>query len=157
MMEEQRQVLLGMLLNAPYCAAERLRSGICDDSCDSLLLGSLIKQCKTVDLFQSRQQHGPTRGLSVAGVAADIASLSTPTWYHPEDVGISVGYSPPGGSKYKGLKKKKDPLCGLYSPGVGVSALMRDNRHPCTLYELFSEIHELEAGVKGLDLEAISS
>ena len=152
-MEEQRQVLLGTLLDALYGAIKRLRTGICDKGCDSMLLGSLIRQMKVVDLLQPRQ-HRPIRGVSVAGVAADIANFSTPSWYHATDVETSVGYN--GGIRYRKVKKK-DRLSMMYGMDDEAPVELGNSRegHPCTLDALFRESQELEAGVQGLDLETI--
>lgn len=156
-MEEQRQVLLGMLLDALYGAVKRLHAGLCIDGCDSMLLGSLIRQIKVVDLLQPRQ-HRPVHGISVAWVAADIARLSNPTWYHVTDVETeNVEYDPCGCVRTRKVKKKKKKVSAFYGVDDEGQVQMEYNRedHTCTLEALFCEIQGLEAGVEGLDLEAI--
>lgn len=155
-MEEQRQVILGMLLDALYGAIKRLHAGLCVDGCDSMLLGSLIRQMKAVDLLQPRQ-HGPVHGIPVAWVVADIARLSSPTWYHATDLETEIEHAPCGCVRNSKVKKKKKKAPALYGVNYEGQVQIKDNRegHPCTLEALFCEIQGLEAGVKGLDLEAI--
>lgn len=155
MIEEKRQVLLDTLLDALYDTTRRLRAGIWGDSCDSLLLGSLTRQMKALDLFQPRPPR-PFCGISVACLAADIAKLSTPPWYHPTDPETSGGYYH-GGVRTEKVRKKKKKASKPYPEPDEDQDQSVENRegHPCTLGALFSEVWGLEAGVKGLDLETV--
>lgn len=155
MIEDKRQILLDTLLDVLYDTTKRLRAGTCGDACDSLLLGSLTRQMKAVDLLQPRPPT-PFCKITVACVASDIAKLSTPPWYHPTDVDISGEYNIDGVRTEKIRKKKKKglKLSPEFDEDQHQSVETREG-HPCTLEALFPEVRGLEAGVNGLDLQAV--
>lgn len=128
-MEEKRQALLDTLLDALYGATERLRAGICGDACDSLLLGSLVRQMKAIDLLQPRPPS-PVCGVSVVCVTSDIAKLTTPKTVVKE-------------------KKSSAPS------SISIRTVDHCEGNSCTLGELFSNVRGLVDGVKGLDVEAV--
>ena len=134
---------------------DRLYAGVCHPECDAMLLGSLVKQIKAVDLLQPRQPR-PVRGGTVAWLAGAIASLSTPTWYHSSEVEAkSVEYDPWGTATPRNIKyKKKKKQRSAYDEG---EVHLEDQRegHPCTLETLLRDVKGLEAGVGGLELEEI--
>lgn len=162
-MEDHRQNLLELLFDSFYSAVDRLRAGRCRPECDAILLGSLIKQTKTIDLLQPRK-HKPFHGVSVAGVEKEIAGLSTPTWYHSSEVDVEIEYDtysfPGKGYSYKKKfkKKKKKPIEEKYPEFNETSSeteIKEQQGHPCTLGELFRHVEDLQAGVQGLELKEI--
>lgn len=65
------------MLGSLYNTVNRLRVGLYNSRYDAMLVGSLIKQIKTVDLLQSRQRRS-VHGVSVATAVKAIGNLSSP-------------------------------------------------------------------------------
>lgn len=113
---------------------------------------------KVVDLLQPRLSR-PVHGVSVAMVVEAITNLSSPTWYHSSEVELeSAGYDRWGYTRKKNKKVARKASIEP-EPELGeVNTPLDDRRegHPCTLGVLFCQVKGLEAGARGLDLEAIS-
>lgn len=121
-----------------------------------MLLGSLIKQMKAVDLLQPRLPR-PVHGVSVAMVVEAITNLSSPTWYHSSEVERESAEDDRWATTTK-KKKKAAKKVSIWSELDEDNTRLDDRRegHPCTLRVLFRQLEDLEAGVRGLDLEAVS-
>ena len=162
--DDRRQDVLDQLFNCIFKAFDALCAGVCTPECDSMLLGSLIRQLKVVDLLQPRPSR-PVHDLSVTMVVEAVANLSSPQWYSlPE---VKVKYEIGNAKKKKKAKTKSalgDPLpesqhpvpdSGFFEYNVDSASLeTRREGHSCVLDRFVHQVKGIDAGVRGLDLNA---
>ena len=154
--EGRRQDVLEQLLNCIFNAFDTLRAGTCTPECDSMLLGSLIRQLKVVDLVQPRPSR-PVHDLSIAMVVEAVGNLSSPQWYSlPE---VKAKYEKHEIVKSKKWKKHETrrtspiPDYDLFEHNIGsASSETWREGHSCVLDRFFHQVKDIDAGVRGLSL-----
>lgn len=167
-MEDRRQSLLYQLLDSIYSTVDCLRSGICVVECDAILLGSLARQMKVVDLMFQPRHRIPIHGISAEAVFEEIAGLSTPTWHHPSELEVtSIKYDDCGRVRRKKYRNKAAydipshegeaaPPLDEEIPEPKEPALPQAEEcegHPCTLQSLFRGFETHKTSLAGLDLD----
>ncbi|GAP83155.1 putative glutathione s-transferase [Rosellinia necatrix] len=167
--DQWRQAHLDKILDHIYNHVVRLSAQkTCSGECDSMLLGTLLRQMHTGSLTCIRPVR-PYEGLSIGRVVKMVKGLSIPEWYSKPHGADELAPNP---SKFRGAPQKATRLHpkkaelrakkkAVSTDGWGVANPDEVDdfgdvvviEHECGFGDLIAAVTALESGIKGLNLE----